>query len=140
MTGHLVLTSVHADNTVSALSRLIELGASHRVLANVVSGVIAQRLIRLRCAACTSIAEIKHETTTCTVCRGSHYHGRVAIFECLRMSESLSAKLLCGESESRLMEHAKSDGTKTLQQSAQQLVASGKTSKEELVRVLGNER
>ena len=138
MTGHLVLTSVHADNTVSAISRLIELGASQRTLANVVSGIIAQRLLRLCCTACAVTEATKDATKPCPVCRGSGYHGRVAIFECLLMSESLSKKLMSGEPELCLAEQAVADGTMMLQHSAEQLVASGRTNTDELVRVLGN--
>ena len=138
MTGHLVLTSVHADNAVSALSRLIELGASQRQLANVVSGVIAQRLLRTKCAACADTETTQADNKACTACNGTGYHGRVAIFECLLMTDALSEKLISGASESCLVEQASADGTVRLQQSAQALVATGKTNHDELVRVLGN--
>jgi len=138
MTGHLVLTSVHADNSVGALSRLIELGASQRQLANVVRGVVAQRLLRLRCTACADKQTTTAASHACTACRGTRYHGRVAIFECLLMTDTLSTKLISGASESCLAEQAVADGTVLLQQSAQALVTYGKTTHDELVRVLGN--
>ena len=54
MTGHLVLSTLHANDAVAALSRLAELGIDRRVAASVILGVVAQRLVRLNCPSCTS--------------------------------------------------------------------------------------
>lgn len=131
MTGHLVLTSTHAEDCIGAIGRLVELGAQRSVVASVLCGVIAQRLVRKVCSHCLM------SVTSCGVCAGAGYSGRIPLFESLRVSDSLSSLLHSGAPDEALLHQACVDGMKTLAEQAAEQVEQGHTNAEEVSRVLG---
>lgn len=131
MTGHLVLTSTHAEDCVGVIGRLIDLGASRSVLASVLSGVLSQRLLRKRCTHCDQ------PQSDCGVCGGVGYSGRLALFECLLLSAELQSLLHDAASPEQLRAQAKNDGFQSLEMQAESLMRNGVTTAEEITRVLG---
>src|SRR5215831_13385154 len=102
MTGHLVLSTLHATDSISAVLRLSELGVDRTVLASALIGVVAQRLVRLNCAACaepdfprpfylqhlsipeTCLSELR-QSKGCSQCKSSGSRGRIGLYELLEI-------------------------------------------------------
>jgi general secretion pathway protein E len=106
LTGHLVMTTLHTSSTVETIVRLVDLGIEPWIIANALSVILAQRLVRLVCPACAETVELKRDVVEddevlmpkgarvahvrgCRECRGTGYRGRVAIFEVLEMSDEI---------------------------------------------------
>jgi len=133
MTGHRVLTTVHASNALGAIGRIAELGAPAASLAQHLSIVVSQRLIRLKCKDCCVPSD------NCARCQGSGYFGRQVIMELIPCSPQLSILLAKSASIASLQAELVSSGFVSLREQAQKLVDEGLTSDEELQRVLGND-
>ena len=131
MSGHQVLTTVHAGNTVKALQRLIELGVAESVLVNHLNGIVAQRLLRRTCTHCHA------DDAGCMQCAGTGYKGRFAVLEILTVTPQMAEQLLAGiaidETQLACCLHDRC----TLEQSAKRYVASGETTQAEFDRVFG---
>ena len=155
LTGHLVLTTLHANSAISAYSRLINMGLPRFLVAEAVTVVVSQRLVRKihNCATTTPITEdeirlinlIDPETEvveikrpgSCAGCNGTGYRGRIAIAEVLESSENIRASVT-DESISldEIINIAKIDGFKNLAQEGLRHLSLGNTSLEEIKRVL----
>lgn len=133
MTGHLVLSSTHADNCIGAISRLVDLGASRSDVANVLRGVVSQRLIRRLCKQCRD----KH--AGCAACAGTGYSGRIALFEMLPISSELQVLLHEGATVAQLHHQAMSDGMVPLLEKAKQHLRTNQTDHAEIQRVFGQQ-
>lgn len=131
MTGHLVLTSTHADDCIGAINRLAELGASRSVLASVLAGVVSQRLIRKACTHCD------HDKL-CGACGGEGYSGRIALFESLDISSAFTGMLNNNAPVTVMREQAYKDGMKSLKDVAWGHERNGLTTRDEIERVLGH--
>ena len=131
MSGHQVLTTVHAATTISALQRLLEFGADRTLMAASLSAVVSQRLLRRCCTQCQG------EQSSCRHCHGSGYYGRIAILEILRITPDFSRLLLSGASSEVLLQRARDDGLQLLQEVAAERVAMGQIDSKEVTRVLG---
>jgi len=116
-TGHLVLTTLHANCAVDAVTRLRAMGIASYHLASSLRLIIAQRLVRVVCE--------------------SGYRGRTGVFEVLSVNEQLAQRILCDVSASELLSAAKEQGFIPLADAARQKVLDGITSEEEIIRVLG---
>jgi type II secretory ATPase GspE/PulE/Tfp pilus assembly ATPase PilB-like protein len=141
MTGHLVLSTLHANDSVAALSRLAELGIERSVAASVILGVVAQRLVRLNCTACAqtdspsvdymdclgiprSEAGRFRRSAGCSECGYSGSRGRTGMFELLEVTGRIQE--LCAEgNESRIRRAAIDAGMITLQHQAASLALAG---------------
>jgi len=137
MTGHLVLTSTHASDCMSAIDRLLELHANRSVVASVLTGIVAQRLIRKLCKHCEQLPVSRQRL--CGACGGAGYSGRVAVLECLTVTDEFASLLGTNATAAKLLEQAIADGLVPLHTSAQALIRDGVTTSEEVRRVLGNE-
>ncbi len=131
MTGHRVFSSTHADDCISAIARLLELGVSRATIASVLAGIVSQRLVRKRCTACAQYDDV------CVACSGTGFHGRIALFECLTPTPAFLSMLVDGATFSELQTQAISDGMLSLLEQAQQCLNLGQTNKAELQRVFG---
>src|SRR6185295_5318069 len=126
MTGHLVMSTLHATDAISALLRLAELGVDRTVLASALIGVVGQRLARLNCPVCAepdfprpiylqhlSIDEScqgqLRQSKGCSQCRSSGSRGRVGLYELLEVNSRLRNAILAG-SEFEIREAAQSAG------------------------------
>lgn len=152
LTGHLVLATLHTNDAVSAVTRLMDMGVEPFLLASSLSGVLAQRLVRQLCPNCkqayvpdqTEIVLMntpKHTVTTlyravgCQHCHGSGYTGRTGIYELLVMDDTLRRLIHDRSSEQLLRQHALSQGMQDLRTDGMRWVMEGTTSLEELLSV-----
>jgi general secretion pathway protein E len=152
LTGHLVLTTMHTNDTVSAVARLRELGVPGFLIAATLTGVVAQRLVRMICPGCAQdvpltadeVAElgvphpedhagelIARRGAGCAKCRFTGYWGRLGIFEVLAVNRRLRQLISEGATPEVLARTARQDGLRPLRDHAVRKVASGVTSFEE---------
>jgi type IV pilus assembly protein PilB len=155
LTGHLVLSTLHTNGAVATVARLMEMGLEPYLLASSVLGIVAQRLVRRVCSTCrvevTTTPALKalfregepgsyFRGTGCPDCRGTGFHGRVGIFELLRITEPISELVLARASDARINEVARREGMRTLREECLSLVERGETTLEEVLRVTQERR
>ncbi len=151
LTGHLVLSTLHTNDAISALSRLTDMGVEPYLLTASLSLVMAQRLVRRICDDCAAPAEPPQELlkrlkkspggngaawtfrrgTGCTRCGQSGYFGRIAIYEQFVISDAVKALIGQGAPMQQIKQAAQQDGLQTLLQSALNKVRAGVTTLEE---------
>jgi general secretion pathway protein E len=154
LTGHLVYTTVHANNAFDVLGRFMHMGVDAYNFVSALNAVLAQRLVRVICREC-AIEElpdnvILHDSCMegkdlssyrfmrgrgCANCRGTGYRGRKAIGELLVMNDNLRELIVAREPIRKLKEAACSAGTVPLREAALDLVRAGETTLEEINRV-----
>ena len=150
LTGHLVLSSLHANDASSAITRLLDMGIEPFLLGGSVSCSIAQRLVRTNCPKCLeeyrpdpeNIRRLgldpKHHFVRgrgCENCTKTGYRGRIGIYECLEMTSELRRMVLTGKHASEIQKTAIQHGLVTLRQDASEKVIAGLTTVEEVLRV-----
>jgi general secretion pathway protein E len=154
LTGHLVFTTVHANNVFDLIGRFLHMNADAHSLASALKGVVAQRLVRLVCPHCgcderpsadmllesglTSVETKEWKFRFgrgCGACRGSGYRGRKAIGEVLRMNDEFAQLVVARAPAPTLREAASRTGMRPLRQAALDLVRSGETTLQEINRV-----
>jgi type II secretory ATPase GspE/PulE/Tfp pilus assembly ATPase PilB-like protein len=132
-TGHLVLATLHANDAPSAIFRLKQLGCLHSDIANNVSCITAQRLVRIFCTACAG-NQTNNQIELCTVCNSTGFHGRAAVHQVMRLSDQLR-QLIENESPlSAIQAQCHIEKIPTLKESAQTLIAAGMSSENEIRR------
>ena len=127
LTGHLVLATLHTNDSISAVTRLLDMGIEPFLLSSSILGIAAQRLLRKLCPDCRG--------SGCPKCLQSGYLGRTGIYELLEIDEPLRAAIHARESEQRLSQLAAARGFRPLAEDGKRWVDAGVTSAEELVRV-----
>lgn len=154
LTGHLVFTTVHANNAFDVISRFVNMGIERYNFVSSLSCILAQRLVRTICPYCKTevkadpqfcqtlgIAVEQAQRTTfyeghgCYECNGLGYKGRRAITEFLDLTETIKEMILAGRSPSEIRIAAYAQGTTTLRQAAIQKVIDGETTLREINRV-----
>ena len=152
LTGHLVLTTVHANNVFDVIGRFMHMGVDLYSFVSAINGILAQRLVRINCPHCT-IAEkpdaqlllasgISLENDFdfragrgCGQCRGSGFKGRKAIAELLYLNDELREMIVAREPIRVLKDLAHRNGTRFLREAAVKLVRNGETTLQEINRV-----
>ncbi|WP_255989563.1 GspE/PulE family protein [Chitinolyticbacter albus] len=156
LTGHLVFTSVHANNVFDVLGRFMHMGVDPYSFAAALNGIVAQRLLRMSCAHCAIDVEPEQELLHglglnqldlrtwrfragqgCGVCRGTGYKGRRAVVEVLVMNDVLRELIASKVSVARLKEEARQSGMRPLRLQALEWVSRGETTLQEVMRVIG---
>ena len=127
LTGHLVYTTVHANNAIDVLGRFQHMGVDAYNLVSALNGVLAQRLVRVFCKECQSKG--------CPGCRGTGFKGRKAIGELLVLNDELRELIIARAPARKLKEAARAAGTVPLREAALRLVDAGETTLEEIDRV-----
>lgn len=155
MTGHLVFSSVHAKESITAVFRLLDLKVEPYLVANSLNLVLAQRLVRLLCPTCKTTMPVPpgvstrlgrhlqgktvtHAPMGCVRCLRTGYRGRRALFELLDFNDELRDIVLTNPSISGMKRIIEQGLFTTLQQFGWRLVADGLTSLEEVDRVAGS--
>lgn len=133
LTGHLVLATLHTNDAVGAVTRLVDMGIEPFLVASTLLGVLAQRLVRTLCGTCHGRAQAIGET--CGACGSTGYQGRTGLYELLRINEALKTVIHDRVAEAKLRDLAIAQGLRTLHQDGLRLVAEGRTSMEEVLRV-----
>jgi type II secretory ATPase GspE/PulE/Tfp pilus assembly ATPase PilB-like protein len=151
MTGHLVLTTLHAHTASSAIGRMKQLGVDSHLLANSLNGIVAQRLARRLCLDCrepyepseAEVAELGgappaelYRAAGCARCGGTGYRGRVAVYEVVTVESGFRG--LIESSRGEFFAAAVEHGMQTLGQAAKQLCLDGVSSLDEIRRVIGD--
>jgi general secretion pathway protein E len=141
LTGHLVLATLHTNDSAAAVTRLVDMGIEPFLLASTLRGVLAQRLVRKLCTVCRSPAAPEDTVAgwlpgQCEHCGHSGYRGRAGLYELLVVDEATRRLIHDGADEDRLRAHARAAGMRTLFEDGQRHVAGGLTSAEELQRVI----
>ena len=126
LTGHLVFSTLHTNNAIGAVTRLLDIGIEPFLLAAALRGVVAQRLVRTICPYCES---------GCEHCNHTGYKGRIAVQEVLQITPKLQKLITQGVEESVLFEAAKENGFTTVQEDCLAKVQAGQTTLEEYYRV-----
>lgn len=161
-TGHLVLSTVHANDAGAAISRLVDLGVSPKALAESLTGIIGQRLVRKLCKSCCASRKADPETlerlripvgraTTihepdphlvadCLDCNGTGYQSRIAIYEFLNIDSGIRSLIHNEASASDILKLARNRGMTTLREYGLRLVLNGTTSVSELERITSSRR
>jgi len=127
LTGHLVYTTVHANNAIDVLGRFQHMGVDAYNLVSALNGVLAQRLVRVFCTACKGQG--------CGECRGTGFKGRKAIGELLVLNDELRELIIARAPVRKLKDVARAAGTVPLREAALRLVDAGETTIEEIDRV-----
>lgn len=150
ITGHVVLSTLHTNDSVSTIARLVDMGIETYMVSSAVVGIIAQRLIKKICPRCKEYYIPSMEEMIllgmespnylcrgkgCNFCGGSGYAGRTAIHEILVVDREIRNMVNRDEEADKIKNAAKIKGMSTLSDSAKQLVLSGVTTVEQMVRV-----
>ncbi|MDX2035438.1 MAG: GspE/PulE family protein [Isosphaeraceae bacterium] len=157
-TGHMVFSTVHSNDTVTALSRLLDLGVEPFMIASALTSVLGQRLVRVLCETCKEPYKPKPEflkkaglpadkvdvfyrkpaepEQICPTCGGTGYLGRTGIFELMVVSEPMRDLIRENPSINAIKAEARKNGMIYLQEDGLRQVIQGKTSIEELLRVV----
>ena len=151
ITGHLVLSTLHTNDAVSTVLRLIDMGVEPYMVASSLSGVVAQRLVKKLCPHCKEAYEpsVKEKALLgdipvskiyrakgCKYCNQTGYRGRVAVHEILAIDQKISALIAKSAPAEEIYAYVKQEHKiKFLRNSLMQLVANGDTSIDELVKV-----
>jgi type IV pilus assembly protein PilB len=152
LTGHLVLTTMHTNGTVAAMTRFLEMGVEPFMVASSLSVVVAQRLVRRPCGSCAvadspdpmllrslGVTDVELDSATprrgtgCVECGDTGYRGRLGVFEVLPVDQRLRRVLAVDSSERAIADAA--DGLVTLRTSAVRRALQGQTTFEEVARV-----
>ncbi|HUQ74113.1 MAG TPA: type II secretion system ATPase GspE [Burkholderiales bacterium] len=136
LTGHLVLATLHTNDSVSAITRLLDMGIEPFLLSSSMLGILAQRLVRKLCPECRKQdASGQWHPVGCPKCSQLGYLGRTGVYELLVIDEPMRASIHARESEHKLRELALARGFRPLSEDGERWVRSGATSAEELLRV-----
>jgi type IV pilus assembly protein PilB len=154
LTGHLVLTTLHTNSAVAALTRLVDMGVEPFLVASSLTAAVAQRLVRKPCDSCAEgyipddgtlallglrIEDILDATPLkgvgCPDCGGTGYRGRTAVYEVLEVDAAMRTVLMTSATESAVGAQARAVGMMTLRASALEKAKRGETTFEEAVRV-----
>ncbi len=152
MTGHFVFTTIHANDSVTTLFRLLDLGVEPYLISSSLSGVLAQRLMRVLCIECKApyqpqpqfLKKIGLKPTEelelfkaqgCDACQGTGFKGRIGVFELFEINDAIQDLIRTNPSIQLIKTEARKGGWRTLQESGLAKVIEGVTSVKELVRV-----
>jgi type IV pilus assembly protein PilB len=156
LTGHLVLSTLHTNDAVGAISRLIDLGIPPFLVASALLGTAAQRLIRTTCPKCREAFKPSEQELHrlysdrsdidtnielyrpggCESCYNTGYQGRKSIYEILCISPKIRRLIMDGRSDQDIKEQAIKDGMKILSENAANEVLHGATTMEEMMRIV----
>ena len=154
LTGHLVLSTLHTNDAVGAVARLVDMGAQIFLIAGSLSVVIAQRLVRRPCTECIApyrpeprvldLLGLRQEDLAdatpmrgrgCHLCGDSGFRGRLGVFEVLPITNAIRQTLLTGADERSLAAAARGTGMRTMRDNALAKAMRGETTFEEVIRV-----
>ena len=153
MTGHLVLSTIHTEDAISAIDRLRDMGVEPYLIAGGIHGIISQRLVKKICSNCREEYEPDSELKRalgiesnsgirftrgkgCHMCFSTGYRGRTGVFEILTLDESLRNAIVDGKSKQELKKIVEQKGFVSMAQEAERLIRNGVTTVEEACRVI----
>jgi len=136
LTGHLVLATVHTNDAVSSVTRLVDMGVEPYLLSSSLLGTLAQRLVRKLCGSCKRPdGQGRWHPVGCPECGGTGYKGRTGVYELMVADDAVRALVHNRAAESELQVAAQRSGLRSMREDGERLVAAGITSLEEVIRV-----
>jgi general secretion pathway protein E len=154
LTGHLVLSTLHTNDTATSITRMLDLGVLPFLLSSVLVGVVAQRLVRVNCEHCRMESFLSHEQVMalgiqgaegrqlkvsagagCPKCRGTGFRGRTGVFEVMPVNDHIRQLIIEQASAEAIKREALSEGLLTVRDYAIKKMAMGVTTYDEVVRV-----
>ncbi len=154
LTGHLVFTTVHANNVIDVIGRFINMGVEPYNFVSALNCVLAQRLVRLLCHRCRALyqppddelresglnpekyrAQTYYRSVGCEICNQTGYRGRTAIHELLEVSDNIRELIIARKPGSEVRRAAREEGLGSMRESALRLVFEGQTTLHEINRV-----
>ena len=154
LTGHLVLSTLHTNDAVGAVTRLVDMGVEPFLVAATIEGLVAQRLLRRTCRACARPVPVETAEERvvlkelglsdmqelvrgagCATCGGRGFHGRMGVFELVPVDDGLRDLATTGATAVALRQYVRARGCKSLRQDGCRLVREGSTTPEEIARV-----
>ena len=155
LTGHLVLSTVHTNDTFSTVTRLMDMGVNSAKVSDSVQAIIAQRLVRRLCTECRTNRELKekekklvpllqklgyptrfYQSKGCASCGFTGYKGRIGIYEILILDNQIKDSIANGSSISQIRSVARKKGFRSLYEDALSLITDGTTDYDEVFRVI----
>ncbi len=153
MTGHLVLSTLHTNDALGAIPRLLDLGVADYLVAGTLEAILAQRLVRRVCPHCVELVEADPVLAAplagrplgavrtprargCVKCRGTGYRGRTGLFELLTVTERIRGALIRGASRQDLESIARAEGMRQIREHGWELVRQHVTTLDEVLRVV----
>ena len=152
LTGHLVLTTIHANDSASAITRLVDLGVESFLVTSAVIGSVAQRLVRRLCSYCKTPSAVTPQEVTayqmgmdemvtqfyvgrgCNMCSGSGFSGRTAVYECMLMTDNIRAMINRGAPATEIRSAAIQSGMMTMRRDGMLKAKDGLTTPREIIR------
>lgn len=153
LTGHLVFSTIHTNDSMSTISRLIDMGIERYLVTSALEAILAQRLVRTICQDCKRPTEVPDSIMDrafpngppdklklfrgvgCRLCRNTGYGGLTGIFELVGITDKLREMILAGKSEAELKAEAYLHGYRPLFESGLELVSKGLTTLDEVLKV-----
>ena len=167
LTGHLVLSTLHTNDSAGAVTRLLDMGVEPFLVSSSVLAIIAQRLVRVLCKACKAAytptpdeleklgikpqgtlpsqgadkkkVEQFYRAVGCASCMNTGYHGRIGIYELLMITDEIRSLVLAKADASQIKAKAVSKGMLTLREEGIAKMMAGETTTEEILRVTHDE-
>ena len=152
LTGHLVLSSLHAVDSVAAIHRFTDMGIEPFLVASAISGVVGQRLLRRVCTGCArevepTDAEVRlvrqhcgdvparwRRGEGCNLCAGTGYRGRIGVYELLEVDDAIRELIVARATHHEIRDAALAEGMRSMQQQAFELVVEGLTTVDDVLR------
>jgi type IV pilus assembly protein PilB len=154
ITGHLVVSTLHTNDTASSVTRLLDMGVESYLIADSTVGIIAQRLVRRLCPNCRKSRKVHpyegaylglsqeeyedisiYEPVGCQRCNGTGYFGRIGVYEIMEITPTLRGYIARRAPTDAIREAAIAEGMLTLKQSVRRLVLDGTTTITEMQRI-----
>jgi general secretion pathway protein E len=150
LTGHLVFSTLHTNDSASAFTRLMDMGIEDYLISSCLIGVLAQRLVRRLCGKCREPympeddirrtvglkeGELLYRSKGCDECNNTGLRGRKTIAELLTVDDAIRRLVLAHKDSSEIMKEAVKRGTRTLWEDGLESIRRGETTLEELLRV-----
>ncbi len=155
LTGHLVLSTLHTNDSAGAITRLVDIGIEPFLIASSLVGILAQRLVRILCPSCKTPMDLEAEeirrlgadaaraglgtrawrATGCPVCMQSGYRGRSGIYEYLRITDGIRSLIVKGADSKEIRQTAIQEGMHTLRRDGIRRIIAGETTLDEVLRV-----
>ncbi len=150
ITGHLVLSTVHTNDTSSTIARLVDMGIEEYLVSSSLTGIVAQRLVKRICPSCkeeyiptefernmlnVDADVVLYRGQGCNACNNTGYKGRTAIHEVLPVTEDIRSMISNRANTQEIKQEAINNGMMTLRDSAKRLVVEGVTTMEELIKM-----
>ncbi len=137
LTGHLVLATLHTNDAISAVTRLIDMGIEPFLLSSSLIGIVAQRLVRKLCPQCRQPDPVTRgwRAVGCLACNRTGFLGRTGIYELVTIDDALRGLIHQSASEADMRKSARENGFRSMREDGQRWVEAGVTSLDEVVRV-----